>query len=440
MHHLKNQINYAWVVLIILFGFITNVNAQQNADYALAKSYFKEIDSLCNIDDGKLWGVHLNGPIMLVFSDTRTIIANQADNDKKLKEKDGVFTRKLPDNINIANTSLVWNGQQWTMVMWDALSTTDKYMRDYLFIHESWHRVQDKIGIVPLISTNTHLDELQGTVLIKLELRALHKALVSKNSEEKVEAIKDALFFRAYRQSLFPTNNENSFERHEGMAEYTGNKLCGLSDKYLPIVMAKRLQLGESNDGFANSFAYLTGPAYGFLLDSLYPTWIKQIIAGENLPFIIKNSLKLEIPTDTIKMKLIIDTIGNKYNAKELLMEETLKFEQQAALLNYYKDNLIENEQLIIQNNNLNFTYNPQEKQIHIDKGVVYKTMRLTGEWGILEVKNGILRTDDWKFFIVAAPKKFAINPITEEDYTLNLNQGWSVVKVKDKKYMIKKK
>lgn len=426
------------IILMILYN--RSLNAQQESEVVLAKSYFKEVDSMCNIDNGKLWGLNLYGPIMLVFPETRTIIANQEDNKKRLIEKNGLFIGKLPDHITIANTSFDWDGQKWTMVMWNAISS-DRYSRNQLLIHECWHRVENEIGIIPIMSTNNHLDELQGSVLIKLELRALNKALTSNDQVEKEAAIKDALIFRDYRQCLFASNNENEFERHEGMAEYTGYKLCGLSDKYLSIILSKWLEVGENNDGFVNSFAYLTGPAYGFLLDSINPTWLKQIIAGQNIPGIVKNSLKIQLPKDSINLKFLVEASGNKYHASELFKEETLKFQQQEELKNNYKKKLIENNQLIIQNNNISFSYNPQEKLIAVDNmGVVYKTMTLKGEWGTLEVKNGILRSWDWKFFIVSAPKTFDKNPVIEDDYTLTLNQGWSVIKGKDKKYIIKKK
>jgi len=71
----------------------------------------------------------------------------------------------------------------------------------------------------------------------------------------------------------------------------------------------------------------------------------------------------------------------------------------------FYKEKIISGSQLIIRNNNLEFTYNPQEKLIEIDNGVIYKTMYLIGEWGILDVKNGIYRSNDWQIFIIPAPK-----------------------------------
>ena len=123
--------NFIFILLaIIILTPISKVSAQGSPDYKLAKSYFIELDSLCSIDNGKLWGIKLYGPTMLVNPETGLIIANQSDKDKKLIEKEGVFIGKLPDNINIANTSFNWNGVGWTMVMWSAIPPDDKYSRD----------------------------------------------------------------------------------------------------------------------------------------------------------------------------------------------------------------------------------------------------------------------------------------------------------------------
>ena len=416
-----------------------NIKSQENIDYALAKSYFKEMDSLCSVDNGKLWGINLYGPTMFVVPESRTIIANQQDNEGKLSEQEGIFIGKLPENINIANYSIDWSGEKWTMVMWNALSQNDPFSRNKLMIHESWHRIQDKIGISPVMTSNLHLDELQGSILIKLELRALSKALVSENISDKKVTLEDALIIRKYRQKLFPGNNENEFERHEGMPEYTGYKLCGLNENIIPKVIAKQLNLAVSKDGFANSFAYLTGPAYGFLFDDLNIEWLKQIIDGKSLTEIAENIVLAKMPSDTLQFKSLVEKIGSNYDYETLIKNETEKFEKQKKQTNIYKEKIIKGNQLIIRNNNLNFKYNPQEKLIPIDNGVIYKTMRLVGEWGILEVKDGIFRSNDWQVFIVSAPKSSNSEIMNEDDYELTLNKGWKIIEIKEGKYTLTK-
>ncbi|MCD4773315.1 MAG: hypothetical protein K8R41_08040 [Bacteroidales bacterium] len=434
----KKFISLIIAIITIQIMLPVNIKAQGDIDYALAKSYFTEMDSLCSVDNGKLWGINLYGPTMLVIPESRIIIANQPDNEGKLSEQEGVFIGKLPGNINIANYSIDWSGIKWAIVNWNDPSLNDPYSRNKLLIHESWHsRVEGRVGISPVMTSNIHLDERQGSILFKLELRVLSKALVSENISDKKAALKDALIIRKYRQKLFPGNNENEFERHEGMPEYTGYKLCGLNENIIPKVIAKQLDLAENKDGFANSFAYLTGPAYGFLFDDLNIEWLKQIIDGKSITEIIENVVMVEIPSDTLQLKALVEKIGSNYNYETLIKNETEKFKKQKKLTNLYKDKLIKGNQLIIRNNNLKFTFNPQEKLIPIDNGVVYKTMRLVGEWGILEVNDGIYRSNDWQLFIVPAPKSLNLEIINEDDYVLTLNKGWKIVEIKEGKYTL---
>ena len=412
------------------------IEAMEDIDYDTIRYYFAEMESLCTVDNGQLWGTNLYGPIMFVIPESRIIIANQSDNDGKLSEHEGVFVGKLPENISIANYSFNWNGKRWVMINWNDSTLKDMYSRNKLMIHESWHnKIEDKIGIFSIITSNFHLDNLQGSILLKLELCALREALMANNTHKKRTHLKDALVIRKYRQILFPENNENDFELHEGMPEYTGFKLCGLDEEILPKIIAKLLDVSEEKKGLANSFAYLTGPAYGFIFDNLNVDWIKQILNGKNIIEITEEVVMAEIPSDNTHLKVLVEKIGTNYNYENLIKNETMKFKQQENLRNLYKAKLIEGNQLIIRNNNIKFTFNPQEKLIPIDNGVVYKTMKLIGEWGILNVNNGIYRSNDWQVFIVSAPKVSDSNTINENDYVLTLNKGWVIIEVKEGKY-----
>lgn len=435
---------YQIIISILLFGFISavaiSVHAQNSKEVEQSKVYFKQLDSICRQDNGILWGINLYGPTMIIIPDSRQIIANQQDNNKKLTEWNNVFIGKLPETINISNTSLNWDGENWTMVSWDAIPENDRFSRNKLFVHESWHRAQNEIGIIPVLSSNSHLDNLQGSILLKLEFTILMQAYLVNEKSDKAALLNDALTVRHYRQLLFPDNNENQFERHEGMAEYTGFKLCGLSSDILKKVMAKQLELSINKDGFTNSFAYMSGPAYGFLFDELTTNWVAEIIAGKSLPDVGLSITGNQPINDSLILKKEVKIITNKYNAEKLIISETEKFKIRNKLKDEYIQRFSNGDQLIIPNNNINFSYNPHETLIPIDNiGVVYKTMRLVGDWGILEVNNGILRTNDWKAFIIDAPKSNQYGTIIEPSYKLGLKDGWSIIRIKEGKFTFRK-
>jgi hypothetical protein len=397
-------------------------------DPALARQYLAELKRISDTDNGKLWGVRLYGPTIFVDPDSRSIVANQPDQGGQLKVEDGIYVGSLGPEINTANTATEWSGTFWTMVSWNAISDTDQYERARLLIHESWHRIQKELGIPSALTSNVYLDGINGRVFILLEFRGLSRALLASDKSERREAIADALIIRQNRQSQFPQNNENAFERHEGMAEYTGLKLCGLPDSLLIRIAARKLKLGESNDGLANSFPYLTGPAIGLLLDQYNADWRAEVCKGAELPVLLAAAIDWHAPIGNEQIIAAADLAGAEYEKAKLLDEETARAVLLEKTTEMYRNRLLTHERLVIPNNNLQFSFNPQEKLIPLDtSGVIYKTMRLSGDFGVLEVTDGILRTNDWQCFIVAAPDNVDTNPIIGEGYRLQLNPGWQI-------------
>ncbi len=397
-------------------------------DHETARQYFADLKKISDADNGRLWGLKLYGPTMFVDPISRSVVANQSDRDGKLIAKNGIYIGSLGPEVNIANTATEWSGTYWTMVDWNELSGADQYDRERLLVHESWHRIQNELGITPVVTSNIYLDGLDGRVSLLLEFRALNHALLTGEKSKQKEEISDALTFRHYRHAQFPNNNENAFERHEGMAEYTGLKLCGLPDSLLCRIVAKKLQLGENNEGLANSFPYLTGPAIGLLLDQYDPGWRLKVCQGTDLPALLAIAVDWHVPLNKKKFKTAIDQLGAKYEATELFKDQADKSSKQEKVADDYRNRLSARGRLVIPNNNLQFSFNPQEKLIALDSiGVIYKTIRITGDFGVLEVANGILRTNDWQFFIAIAPDKTEGDSIAWEGYMLQLNPGWLV-------------
>ena len=56
-------------------------------------------------------------------------------------------------------------------------------------------------------------------------------------------------------------------EMHEGLAEYTGVRLSRDSDAAAATRAIKNIELAKSWPTYTFSFAYVSGPLYGLLLD-----------------------------------------------------------------------------------------------------------------------------------------------------------------------------
>jgi hypothetical protein len=426
-----------FMVCCSVFAFC--VYGQTGSEFERAKKYFSEADSLSKIDGQSLWGTELYGPAMFVFPESRTAIANKTDQSNTFVEKNGLYIGRLPDDLPVANTAVQWDGEKWTMINWHAVSQADFYSRNKLFFHECWHRIQDQLGIPAVMSRNKHLDALEGAVSLKLEMTALKHALLASETDLKTRHLKNALILRRQRNILFDDNNENEFEIHEGLPEYTGYLLCGLEKKSLPLIVARQIESSLQKEGFVNSFAYITGPAYCLLYDQTGLDWQKKIVTGKTLH---------DVGIDFIGDKTLLNSNKTEihefidyYEAEELIKNEEKRFFQQKQLADEYKRKILDSGRLIIPNNNLKFSFNPQEKQIPVEPfGIVYKTMEIRGEWGVLKITDGVLLANDWSAFIVPAPELLNGNVFFKSGYDLKLNKEWAVEKIQEDRYAIKKR
>src|SRR5258708_28509045 len=123
---------------------------------------FQELDAMCARDNGHMWGESVCGPTVFVEPQTRHFVAR----------RNGEVTEgTLPQSIGIANTAVDWQGVRWTMVLLPL--PADAYARRVLLAHESFHRIQPKLGLIAKEVPNAHLDTVQGRYLMPLEWRAL---------------------------------------------------------------------------------------------------------------------------------------------------------------------------------------------------------------------------------------------------------------------------
>src|SRR2546430_5172044 len=217
---------------------------------------FHELDAMCARDNARMWGVSICGPTVFVEPQSRHFVAR----------RDGKITEgTLPQSIAIANTAVDWQDQHWTMVVLPL--PADPYARRVLLAHESFHRIQPKLGLVAKEVSNAHLDTVEGRYLMQLEWRALAAAL---GGDRK--AVSDALAFREKRREMFPNAaaEEDALERNEGLAEYTGTAFAEPSlPKRIPHLI-EALRQAEKTPTFSRSFAYATGPAWGALREMGY--------------------------------------------------------------------------------------------------------------------------------------------------------------------------
>ncbi|HXG68697.1 MAG TPA: hypothetical protein VNO70_26610 [Blastocatellia bacterium] len=403
-------------------------------DATLARQYFHEAQNLCNQDGGKLWGVSLCGPIIFVDRQTRAVVANQADRESNLSLSGDVYVGKLPDKINIANTAVEWAGVKWTMVIWPL--PEDVYARASLLAHELWHRIQNDIGLPGSMPANHHLDSRDGRIWLQLEWRALATAL-SHRGPRRLQAVQDALAFRAYRRKLFPqaAAEERALEMSEGLAEYTGVKLSGRPDRAAHA--ASLLREAEKRESFVRSFAYASGPAYGILLDEAGAKWRSGLKPDSDLGNLLRESLAVKLPEDIEEEAA---KAARSYDGDALRAAESEREEKRRQLIAAYRSRLVEGPVLAIPLQQMSMQFNPGNLQPLDSLGTVYPDIRIVDLWGILTVTKGALMSPTFTKIQVPAPANPGARPVEGDGWKLELNAGWMIAPGERKgDYVIKK-
>jgi len=391
-----------------------------NIDLTTAAEYLGEFRSLCDEDAGRLWGVSFCGPILLVDPGTRMAVANQADAGGVLEPRLGLFVGELPAEVGIANTATDWSGTRWTMLMWWSLSE-DRKRRLRLMAHEAFHRLQPELDLAPFGEMNAHLDSADGRFWIQMEWNALQTAL-SVEGEIGRKALTDALAFRATRRDLFPmaAERETALEIFEGLAEYSGMRLAGYSDAdTVEAVAASR----EDETGLVRSFAYVSGPIYGFLLDRTGVVWRDRVGSETDLGALLAESTGLSpVSTDDAVRR------AESYGGPALLAAERERERERMEQIAAWRASLIDGPVLIVDLTAVSSgTFDPGRVFPFDESRTVYTTRELIGEWGVLTVTDAPILEDNSAGRAQVSLAGVASDLLEGEGWRLELDDGWVI-------------
>lgn len=393
-------------------------------DLAEAKAAFALHARLAAADGGALWGHSLGGPMLFVEPRTRFAVGSQADAEGKLKAQDGVFVGTLPAEVPIANFATRWAGVQWAMILWPL--PKDPAERAVLLMHEPYHGIQAALKLPAANPANAQLDGALGRTLLQLEWRALAKALQTAGAEQR-QAVADALAFRAARRQGKATvaTEENALEINEGLAEYTGVKLSGLADAAQRLLAVKRIEERPAAlKSFCRSFAYVSGPAYGLLLDQHAPGWRAKLEAKSDLGALLAAALTIDAGSGSMDWKATAERYGG---AKLLAAEEARAAEREKRVAECRKL-LAEGPTLELPLVKMQMSFDPSNVLPVEGLGTVYPTLTLIDAWGKLEVKKAARITADFKQAFVPAPTQ-TDGPVLQGDgWELQLAEGWKAV------------
>lgn len=412
------------LIFVALLAAAHGMAAEPTPQSRLAMQALQDLGRVCQTEGILLWGKSLCGRVVLVDPSTNAAIANQPDPDGKFRKEGDVFVGDFPEQFTPANTSIQWGGEEWATVMLPL--PTDPFQRLRLLAHESFHRIQSSLGLSASDAPNACLDTEAGRLWLRMELRALARAMREQGAPARRSAA-DAMLFAAYRHHLCGDSAamEAAMEKQEGLAEYTGVVVALRATGEDISREARSVEAFEDSNAYARSFAYVTGPALGLLLDRYAPGWRKRA-ASASLDSMLISALHVRFPADLERQAQLR---GAVYGYSAVAAAEREREQRHQALLAELKSRFLEGAILEFPSApEMSRNFNPSTLVPFPPHGVYYPTGVFAANWGKLEVESGgALVAPDNRSLKVPAPVDPDAKPIRGAGWVLHLAPGWKI-------------
>jgi len=292
-------------------------------------------------------------------------------------------------------------------------------------MHELFHRIQPGLGLMaPAAGENPgepiHLDSLEGRYWIRLEWRALARALEASGAARS-SAIQDALAFRAARHQRFPgaAAAEHVVDINEGIATYTQYVTGSDSVEDARRHATATLTASETSTSFVRTFAYASGAGYGLLLDALSPGWHRKITAASDFGQLLSAAARVTAAPDAA-------AVAARYDSASLRAAEEQRDREQQAIIAELRRRFVDGPVLIVPRagsgsvNNMGATVIP-------GAGTVFRAMANKGAWGFFDARDGALISADGETISLPAPVVFDATTLKGDGWTATVGPGWTV-------------
>ncbi len=398
------------VLTHLIVGHLQLAGAQ--VDEQRAQEYFKEAQALCERDGGRLWGISICAPMVIADMRTQTFATSQPAPEAP-----------RPRGLGLGNAPIKWGGATWAAYMWDDVVSRTQRERNELLLHEMFHGVQPQLGVIAPALATEHLDAMEGRYWLRLEWRALARAL-RESGEQRRLAVRDALTFRQARRILYTTmvESERGQEITEGLAAYTGTVLAAPSAADAIVAAVKLLDGAEATalgSSFVRTFAYNSGPAYGLLLDASSPGWTRRLRGTDDLGAQVMRALEIQPATDAAAS-------AARYGGAGIRASEQKREQERQERLAELRRRFVEGPVLQIPGGSHN--YDTRGAVAIPGVGTVYfGSFRASGTWGTLEAEKGVLVASDGRSRRVSAPVRRDDVTLTGDGWTFKAAAGWVV-------------
>ena len=399
----------AAILLYAVTALAPPVAAQ--VDQQRAQEYFKESQALCERDGGRLWGVSLCGPMVIADLKTKTLATNQP-------APDGPWPRFL----GLGNAPIEWGGATWVAFNWDFVASRPPRGRRELFIHELFHRVQPGLGLIQPAAANEHVDAMDGRYWLRLEWRALARAL-RESGAARAAAVRDALAFRQARRALYAgsAEGERAVEITEGLPHYTAKVVAASSAADAIASAVEQLEgNADSQESFLRTFPSTSIPAYGLLLDASSEGWRQRLRATDDLGTLVMIAFSVQPSGDATAS-------AARYGGAEIRAAEEQRERQRQDRLAALRRQFVDGPVLVIPGGGSAGSDSRGAVVIPGSGTVYFGAFKASGPWGTLEAEKGVLVATDGGTRRVSMPVRRDDATVTGDGWTFKAAPGWVV-------------
>lgn len=407
------------LLLIFLFWQNPDSPGEPPFDPSPMVAAFQMLDQLIARDEAPLWKRPFATKLLMVDPVTRAAFCNRPLPSQWFKSTRSIWIGSIPLGPDLSQAKLDWAGHSLPVLQLPLPTHDDDIAR--IMMVALWQNHAVELGIPTELVDNAHLRQTDARIWMRLEWKALAKALQSTGLAQRA-AIADAITFRRHRRSL--TQNaayqEQMTELHLGLAAYTALKLHR-GDRAVEELLAS-LPRWEAHQDFSQSFAYWSGPAYGLLLDQHRPDWREHIHDRQDLALMLEIGMKLIIPQawyDAATLR------ARPYHLVPIQQDETARAERLAKRIADLRQTFVASPTLRVDN--------PGPIQVQRIAGNLslepdgfwVPTLNLTGPWGKLQASQGV-RLQGAHVFL-AQPLQRKENQLSGPGWHLSLAQDWEV-------------